>query len=162
MQRVMPGNQRIDQPADAPDTPSAHRRQQSEEPRPPCAFRHLNLKLALTTSAAAFAIAAGALTLPELIFGGALATSQETTLFGGRPEKQIKPAPVTTTYTATTTTRPTRSTATRTARSTTAATSRTETKPSVTTSSTATTTTAPQTTATTRSTTTAPATPTAH
>ena len=45
--------------------------------------RILHPKVWIVTGLAAFAIAAAALTLPELIFGGAVATSHQTTLFGG-------------------------------------------------------------------------------
>jgi hypothetical protein len=40
-------------------------------------------KVVIATGLAAFAIAAAALTLPELIFGGAVATTHRTTFFGG-------------------------------------------------------------------------------
>lgn len=94
---------------------------QDREPRAR-ARDHVHLKPAIVTAAAAFAIAAAVLTLPELIFGGAVATNQKTTLFGGRANRQAnpsvaaKPHPVTTRTTATTrstpTTTATRSTAT--------------------------------------------------
>jgi hypothetical protein len=45
--------------------------------------RLLHPKVWLVTGAVAFTIAAAALTLPELIFGGAVATKHRTTLFGG-------------------------------------------------------------------------------
>ena len=40
-------------------------------------------KVVIATGLAGFAIAAAALTLPELIFGGAVATQHRTTFFGG-------------------------------------------------------------------------------
>jgi hypothetical protein len=43
----------------------------------------IHLKVALITGIVAFAIAAAALTLPELIFGGAISSGHSTTLFGG-------------------------------------------------------------------------------
>ena len=49
--------------------------------RPP--RRRLHLKIALVTGLVAFLIAAAALTLPELIFGGAISSHHSTTLFGG-------------------------------------------------------------------------------
>lgn len=45
--------------------------------------RLLHPKVWLATGVVAFAIAAAALTLPELIFGGAVATKHRTTFFGG-------------------------------------------------------------------------------
>jgi hypothetical protein len=45
--------------------------------------RPVHLKIALVTGLVAFAIAAAALTLPELIFGGAISSHHQTTLFGG-------------------------------------------------------------------------------
>ena len=45
-------------------------------------------------AAIAFVIAAAALTLPELIFGKAVATDRHTTIFGGAPEEQTsQPTP---------------------------------------------------------------------
>jgi uncharacterized membrane protein YvlD (DUF360 family) len=45
--------------------------------------RPMHLKIALVTGLVAFVIAAAALTLPELIFGGAISSHHSTTLFGG-------------------------------------------------------------------------------
>src|SRR3954447_23226782 len=45
--------------------------------------RRLHLKVAIITGLVAFLIAAAALTLPELIFGGAISSHHSTTLFGG-------------------------------------------------------------------------------
>jgi hypothetical protein len=45
--------------------------------------RYLHPKVWIATGLAAFAIAAAVLTLPELIFGGSVASSHRTTFFGG-------------------------------------------------------------------------------
>jgi hypothetical protein len=45
--------------------------------------RPVHLKAALVTGLVAFLIAAAALTLPELLFGGAISSRHDTTLFGG-------------------------------------------------------------------------------
>jgi uncharacterized membrane protein YvlD (DUF360 family) len=45
--------------------------------------RPVHLKIALITGLVGFLIAAAALTLPELIFGGAISSHHDTTLFGG-------------------------------------------------------------------------------
>lgn len=45
--------------------------------------RRVHIRVALVTAAIAFAIAAAALTLPELLFGGSVASHGKTTLFGG-------------------------------------------------------------------------------
>ena len=45
--------------------------------------RPIHLKIALITGLVAFVIAAAVLTLPELIFGGAISSHHSTTLFGG-------------------------------------------------------------------------------
>ena len=50
--------------------------------RPP--RRRIHLKLALVTGAIAFVLAAVALTVPELLFGGSVASKSDTTLFGGK------------------------------------------------------------------------------
>jgi hypothetical protein len=47
------------------------------------AWGRINPKLAIATGLAAFAIAVAVLTLPELIFGGAVANTHRTTFFGG-------------------------------------------------------------------------------
>jgi uncharacterized membrane protein YvlD (DUF360 family) len=60
-----------------------------EQPSPPIRTygsarrRPPHLKIALITGLVAFVIAAAALTLPELIFGGAISSHRSTTLFGG-------------------------------------------------------------------------------
>jgi hypothetical protein len=48
----------------------------------------VHLKVALITGIVAFALAAAALTLPELIFGGAISSHHSTTLFGGGSSKK--------------------------------------------------------------------------
>lgn len=60
-------------------------------------------KVAIATGLAAFAIAAAVLTLPELLFGGAVATTHRTTFFGGG-STQKQQHTTTTTQTGTTTT----------------------------------------------------------
>ena len=47
-------------------------------------FGRIHWKIVLATAGAAFVIAVGALTLPELLFGSSVSGSQSTTLFGGR------------------------------------------------------------------------------
>ena len=46
-------------------------------------FGRIHPKVAIATGLAAFAIAAAVLTLPELLFGGAVANKHRTTFFGG-------------------------------------------------------------------------------
>ncbi|MEA2441049.1 MAG: hypothetical protein QOH76_2473 [Thermoleophilaceae bacterium] len=45
--------------------------------------RPIHLKVAIVTGLVAFLIAAAVLTLPELLFGGAISSRHDTTLFGG-------------------------------------------------------------------------------
>ena len=45
--------------------------------------RRLHIRIVLATALVAFAIAIAALTLPELIFGGSLASHARTSFFGG-------------------------------------------------------------------------------
>jgi hypothetical protein len=52
--------------------------------------RPLHLKIAIVTGLIAFLIAAAALTLPELLFGGAISSRHDTTLFGGGGSKSDK------------------------------------------------------------------------
>lgn len=61
--------------------------------------RHFHLKIVLATSVVAFAIALAALTLPELIFGGSLASHARTTFFGGRSRHHRSTTKTTTTST---------------------------------------------------------------
>ena len=63
--------------------------------------RMLHPKVWIATGLAAFAIAAAVLTLPELIFGGAVATTHRTTLFGGGSAHTSTPAKTDTTTTPT-------------------------------------------------------------
>ena len=67
------------------------------------ASRRPRLKIALVTGALAFIIAVAVLTLPELIFGNAVATHRHTTIFGGSPAPEQGPAPSQTTPAATST-----------------------------------------------------------
>jgi hypothetical protein len=69
------------------------------------ARRRPHLKIALVTAALAFIIAVAALTLPELIFGRAVATNRGTTIFGGAPAPE-EAVPPTQTTPATTSTAP--------------------------------------------------------
>jgi MFS family permease len=55
--------------------------------------RRFRLKVALVTAAIAFVVAVAAVTLPELLFGKAVATDRQTTLFGGAPPQQQGPQP---------------------------------------------------------------------
>jgi hypothetical protein len=64
--------------------------------------RMLHPKVWIATGLAAFAIAAAALTLPELLFGGAVATTRNTTLFGGGSSRSTKVETKTTTTPSTT------------------------------------------------------------
>ena len=66
-------------------------------------------RVVIATGLAAFVVAAAALTLPEVLFGGAVANSHRTTIFGGAPKKKTaeqKTAPAATTETTTTETTP--------------------------------------------------------
>ena len=80
--------------------------------------RILHPKVWIATGLAAFAIAVAVLTLPELIFGGAVATNHRTTIFGGATHQTSKPktekaqTQTTTNQQTTTTTVPTESTTT--------------------------------------------------
>lgn len=65
-------------PRRAGDPPVAPIRTYGRPPR-----RGIHLKVALATGLVAFLLAAVALTVPELLFGGSVASKGETTLFGG-------------------------------------------------------------------------------
>jgi uncharacterized membrane protein YvlD (DUF360 family) len=56
------------------------------------ARRRIHLKVALVTGLVAFLIAAVVLTVPELVFGGSVATKGHTTLFGGKARTSSKPS----------------------------------------------------------------------
>jgi hypothetical protein len=76
--------------------------------------RRAHIRVALATAAIAFVIAALVLTLPELIFGGSVASQGKTTFFGGthhRNRNSTKPESTSTapTTSAPTTTAPTQS-----------------------------------------------------
>jgi hypothetical protein len=72
-------------------------------------IRRVHPKVWIATGLVAFAVAAAALTLPELIFGGAVASEDRTTFFGGggssdepkeaTPQTTTEPAPTTVTET---------------------------------------------------------------
>jgi hypothetical protein len=63
--------------------------------------RLLHPKVWIATGLAAFAIAVAALTLPELIFGGSLATPHRTTFFSGGSSRSTTKTDTTTTQTST-------------------------------------------------------------
>jgi hypothetical protein len=63
--------------------------------------RILHPKVWIATGLAAFAIAAAVLTLPELIFGGSVASSHRTTFFGGGSSSSTRTQTQTTTTTQT-------------------------------------------------------------
>src|SRR4051794_9296065 len=65
--------------------------------------RLLHPKVWIATGLVAFAVAAAALTLPELIFGGAVATRHRTTFFGGGGGSSSTQTHTTSTPTTTTT-----------------------------------------------------------
>jgi hypothetical protein len=78
------GEERVLPPADEPSTEAGNgtaaapiRTYGATRRRPP------HLKIAVITGLVAFLIAAAVLTLPELIFGGAVSSHHSTTLFGG-------------------------------------------------------------------------------
>jgi hypothetical protein len=63
--------------------------------------RRFHLKIVLATAVVAFAIALAVLTLPELIFGGSLASHARTTFFGGNSHHHRSTTKTTTTTTRT-------------------------------------------------------------
>jgi hypothetical protein len=63
--------------------------------------RRFHLKVVLLTAAAAFAIAVGVLTLPELVFGGSLASHGRTTFFGSSTRHHHSTSTTTTVTTST-------------------------------------------------------------
>ena len=105
--------------------------------------RRIHPKVWIATGLAAFAIAAAVLTLPELIFGGSVASSHRTTFFGGgsssgstKSKSQTTTTPTqtqTVTQTTTTTTPTTTSPTTTTTAPTTQSTTPTATTPTTTT-----------------------------
>jgi hypothetical protein len=107
-------------PPDEPELgPMRIYRAGAERPSP---IRRVHIRAALITAVIAFAIAVAVLTLPELVFGGSVASHGSTTFFGGghhrshksREPKNTQTAPTTSTKSPTTTT-PTQSTPTVTA-----------------------------------------------
>lgn len=78
--------------------------------------RRIQPKVVIATAAAAFAIAAVVLTVPELVFGGSVASHGKTTFFGGHRHKHKSSQQTTTSPTSTaptqSTTAPTQSTTT--------------------------------------------------
>ena len=88
----------------------------------PSPVRRIHIRVALVTAAIAFVIAAAVLTLPELVFGGSVASHGRTTFFGGSHRHKTKSnetkqqnTQTTPTTTAPTTTTPTQSAPTATA-----------------------------------------------
>jgi hypothetical protein len=77
-------------------------------------IRRIHIRVALLTAVLAFAIAAAVLTLPELVFGGAVSSHGKTTLFGGHRShhKSTTKKNDTTTQTTPTTSAPSSSTTT--------------------------------------------------
>ena len=71
----------------------------------PSPVRRIHIRVALVTAAIAFVIAAAVLTLPELVFGGSVASHGRTTFFGGashhRKHKSTKDESTNTTPTTT-------------------------------------------------------------
>ncbi len=72
-------------------------------PQRPLRRRILHPKVWLVTGLCAFALAAALLTLPELVFGGAVATKHRTTFFGGGSSSPAQSTQNTTTTTKTVT-----------------------------------------------------------
>ena len=89
--------------------------------------RVLHPKVWLVTGLVAFAVAVAALTLPELILGGAVATSKKTTFFGGGSHSTQTHTTPTQTQTQTTTATQTTTTVTQTQTATTPAPAQTQT-----------------------------------
>ena len=56
------------------------------------ARRRIHLKLAIVTGLIAFVLAAAVLTVPELLFGGSVASKSGTTIFGGKDSSSPKPS----------------------------------------------------------------------
>jgi hypothetical protein len=56
------------------------------------ARRRLHLRVAIVTGVIAFLIAAVVLTVPELVFGGSVASKSHTTFFGGKSSASSKPS----------------------------------------------------------------------
>jgi hypothetical protein len=67
--------------------------------RTPSSRRRFHAKVVVATAVVAFAIAAAVLTLPELVFGGSLASHGRTTFFGGSTHHRSKSTQSTSTVT---------------------------------------------------------------
>ena len=91
----------------APPEPSMPRTEVPDGPGPIRVYRtggkrrRFHLKVVLLTAAAAFAIAVGVLTLPELVFGGSLASHGRTTFFGSSKHHHSSKSSTTTVTTTT-------------------------------------------------------------
>jgi hypothetical protein len=102
-----PPGRRLPDAVRPPDEPElgpmrVYRTEQRSSP-----IRRVHIRAALITAALAFVIAAAALTLPELVFGGSVASHGRTTLFGGGHKSSHKSTQKQSTQTAPTTTAPT-------------------------------------------------------
>jgi hypothetical protein len=89
-----------------PEDPSLGPMRVYRSEQPP-RVRRVHVKVALVTAAIAFVIAAAVLTLPELVFGGSVASHGKTTFFGGGQHSSHKSKKRQNTQTAPTTTTPT-------------------------------------------------------
>ena len=115
-------------PLSEPDAPGPIRVYRSQS----AGRRRIHLKAAIATAAVAFAIAAVVLTVPELVFGGSVASHGKTTLFGGSTHKSRSKSKTQTTPSTTT---PTSSTPTQTSTTTTPSAPPAQTTPQTTTPS---------------------------
>lgn len=89
--------ERVRVPDDRPPDPEARLRELEERIRPSAArpaerrrWGRIHPRVVIATGVVAFVVAAAALTLPELIFGGAVANDHRTTIFGGGASKSNK------------------------------------------------------------------------
>jgi len=81
-------DERYEVAPERPDDPFGLR-----EPERRVIFTRRRVKIALTTAALAFAIAAVAVTVSELVIGDSVSTPHRTTFFGGRSSKQADATP---------------------------------------------------------------------
>ena len=95
-ERVLTGPPPPSEPprAEVPEGPGAIRVYRS-----PSSRRRFHAKVVAATAAVAFVIAVAVLTLPELVFGGSLASHGRTTFFGGSTHHRSKSTHSTTTVT---------------------------------------------------------------
>jgi hypothetical protein len=102
----VPPGRRLPDAVRPPDEPElgpmrVYRTEQRSSP-----IRRVHIRAALITAALAFVIAAAVLTLPELVFGGSVASHGRTTLFGGGHKSSHKSTQKQSTQTAPTSTAP--------------------------------------------------------